>query len=64
VFHISIWGSLEFVWGGLSPTKPPRGDGTATTFPIQRSLIYKEPKSGCKALGVKYILGGHDFCVY
>ena len=37
MFHISIWGGLELCLGGLSPPKPPRGDGTAcytycTTF--------------------------------
>ena len=30
VFHISIWGGLELCLGGLSPPKPPRGDGTAS----------------------------------
>jgi len=28
VFHISIWWAWSFVWGGLSPPNPPRGDGT------------------------------------
>jgi len=28
VFHISIWGGLELCFGGLSPPKPRRGDGT------------------------------------
>jgi len=28
VFHISIWGGLVLCLGGLSPQKPPRGDGT------------------------------------
>jgi len=34
VFHISIWevGAL----GGLSPPKPPRGDGTATALDTGR----------------------------
>jgi len=25
-------GSWSFVWGGLSPQKPPRGDGTGTVY--------------------------------
>jgi len=29
VFHVSIWGDLELRLGGISPQKPPRGDGTA-----------------------------------
>jgi len=29
VFHVSIWGGLELCFGGPSPPKPPRGDGTA-----------------------------------
>jgi len=28
VFHISIWGGLKLCLVGLSPQKPPRGDGT------------------------------------
>ena len=28
VFHVSNWGGLELCLGGLSPQKPPRGDGT------------------------------------
>ena len=30
MFHISIWGGWSF-FGGLSPPKPPRGDGTGLT---------------------------------
>jgi len=29
VFHISIYGGLGALFGGLSPPKLPRGDGTA-----------------------------------
>jgi len=32
VLHISIWGGLKLCLGGLSPPKPPRGDGTEVTF--------------------------------
>jgi len=28
VFHVSIWG-VGVMLGGISPPKPPRGDGTA-----------------------------------
>jgi len=28
VFHVSIWGGLELCLEGLSPPKPPLGDGT------------------------------------
>ena len=31
MFHVSIWGAWRF-FGGLSPPKPPRGDGTGCTF--------------------------------
>jgi len=27
LFHVSIWGAWSFVWG-VSPPKPPHGDGT------------------------------------
>jgi len=33
VFHISIWG-LGTLFGGLSPPKPPRGDGTVSNNEI------------------------------
>jgi len=28
VFHVSVWGVLELCLVGVSPRKPPRGDGT------------------------------------
>jgi len=38
VFLISIWGVLELCLGGLSPPKPPRGDGTGQLSSAQRTL--------------------------
>jgi len=32
MFPIVIWGDWSFVWGGLSPPKPLRGDGAAVTY--------------------------------
>jgi len=31
VFHISLFGDLELCLGGLSSSKPPRGDGTGSS---------------------------------
>jgi len=36
VFHISIWGGLEFCFGA-KPTKDPHGDGTVL---VMEALAY------------------------
>jgi len=39
VLYNSIWGGLELCLGGLSPQKPPRGDGTAPNRNIPAALV-------------------------
>ena len=38
VFHVSIWEGLELCLGGLSPQKPPRGDGTGGDGHVGKKL--------------------------
>ena len=43
MFHVSIWGDLSFIWGGLAP-KAPRGDGTGNLFAMTEWNIAGGPQ--------------------
>jgi len=49
MFHILIWGGLKLRLGGLSPPKPPRGDGTVTApgtaLPSYQRVIERQQKA-------------------
>jgi len=40
VFPVSIWGGLELCLGGISPPKPPHGEGTEAKVDIWVASLF------------------------